>query len=86
MAASGTLVQVTAESRCAAVPDGAQCLQLRPGQMSPVSIDEAVARDTDDVGHLKGGPHHLFSSFRDLLMSSGLDTVIASRGLAVALR
>ena len=86
MAASGTPVQVAAEYCRAAVPDGAQYLQLRPSQMSPVSLDEAVARHTNDVGHLKGGPLHLFSSFRDLLISSGLDTVIASSGLAVALR
>jgi hypothetical protein len=86
MAASGTSVQVAAKGCRAAVPDGAQYLQLRPGQMSPVSIDEAVARYTNDVGHLEGGPLHLFSSFRDLLISLGLDTVIASSGLAVALR
>jgi len=68
MAASGTPVQVAAESCRSAVPDGAQYLQLRPGQMSTVSPDEAVARDTNDIGHLEGGPCHLFSSFRDLLI------------------
>jgi hypothetical protein len=68
MAASGTPVQVAAESCRAAVPDGAQSFQLRPGQMSLVSFDEAVARETYDIGHLKGGPFHLFSSFRDLLI------------------
>src|ERR1700680_304919 len=86
MAASRTSVQMAGESCPAAVPDGAQYLQLRPGQMSSVSLDEAVARDTNDVGHLEGGPFHLLSSFRDRLISSGLDTVIVSSGLAVALR
>ena len=86
MAASGTSVQVAAESCRTAVPDGVQYLQLRPGQMSLILPDEAVARDTNDIGHLKGGPLHLFSSFRDLLISSGRDTVIMSSGLAVAFR
>jgi hypothetical protein len=66
MAASGTSIQMAAESRGTAVPDGAQHFQLWPGQMSPVLFDEAVARNADDVGHLEGGPVHLLSSLRDL--------------------
>ena len=86
MAASETSVQMAAESCRATVPNGAQYLQLRPSQMSPVAFDEAVARDTNDVGHLQGGPFHLLSSFRDLRISSGLDTVSVSSGLTVAFR
>ena len=55
---------MTAESCRAAVPDGAQHLQLRPCQMIPVSVDEAVARCANDVGHLQGGPIHLSLSGR----------------------
>src|SRR5215831_15907058 len=63
MAASGTSVQMAPESRGAAIPDGVQHFQLWPGQMSLVPFDEAVACDANDVGHLKGGPFHLLSSF-----------------------
>jgi hypothetical protein len=77
---------VASESRSAAVPDGAQHLDLRPGQMSSIPFDEAVAGETNDIGHLQGGPLHLFSSFLDRLISSGFDTVILSSGFAVALR
>jgi len=86
MAASGTPVHVAAESCRAAVPDGAQHFQLWPGQMIPVAFDEAVARCTDDIGHLEGGPAHFFSSLRDLFTASGRDTESASSGFAVALR
>src|SRR5579872_5793021 len=52
MAASGTLIEMTAERCRTAVPDGAQHLELLPAQMRLVTPDEAVARGTDDVGHL----------------------------------
>jgi hypothetical protein len=62
MAASGTLIEMTAERCRAAVLDGPQHLELLPAQMPLGSPDEAVARGTDDVGHLQGGGFISFSS------------------------
>jgi len=69
MAASGTLIEMTAERYRAAVLDGAQHLELLPAQVRPVSFDEAFARATDDVGHLQGGPFHLFFLSRERSIS-----------------
>ena len=86
MAASGAPVQMTAESCRAAVPDGAQHFQLRPCQMVPVSVDEAVARCTNDVGHLEGGPVHLFFLVGLRRAVSGPLIGMSSIGLATACR
>jgi hypothetical protein len=48
------------ESCRAAVPDGPQHFQLWPTQMIPVSLDEAVAHRSNNVGHLEGETVHLF--------------------------
>jgi len=68
MAASGTLIEMTAECCRAAVLDGAQHLELLPAKMRPVSFDEALARATDDIGHLEGGSVHLFFLSRERLV------------------
>jgi hypothetical protein len=81
MAAPGTSVEMTAESLCAAVADGTQDLDVWPRQMSLVSIDESVARDSDDIGHLKGWPTHFLTRFRERFTSSGLESSTASIGL-----
>ena len=60
MAASGALIEMTAERCRTAVLDGPQHLELLPAQTGLVTPDEAVARGTDNVGHLQGGPFHLF--------------------------
>src|SRR5512136_1721708 len=52
MAASGAPIEMTAECCRTAVLDGPQHLELLPAQMGLVAPDEAVARRTDDVGHL----------------------------------
>src|SRR6516225_4287402 len=62
MAASGALIQMAAQRCRAAVLDGPEHSELLPAQMGLISPDEAVARRTDDVGHLQGGRLHLFSS------------------------
>jgi hypothetical protein len=60
---------MTAECRRAAVFDGPQHLELLPAQMRSVSLNEAVARGTNDVGHLQGGPFHLFFFSRERFVS-----------------
>jgi hypothetical protein len=69
MAALGALIEMTPERRCAAVLDGPQHFELLPAQMRSVAPDEAVARRTDYVGHLQGGPLHLFFFSRERLVS-----------------
>ncbi len=68
MAASGTLIEMTAERCRTAALDGAQHLELLLAEMRLVTPDEAVTRRTDDVGHLQGGPFHLFFFSRDRLV------------------
>src|SRR3712207_2083492 len=85
-AASRTPVQMAAESCRAAVPDGPQHFQLRPTQMIPVSLDEAVARRTNNVGHLEGGPVHLFFLVAFRRTVSGALTCMSSIELATACR
>ena len=72
MAASGALIEMTAERCRAAVPDGPQRLELLPAQMGLVAPDEGVARCTNDVGHLQGGPIHLFFLSLERLVSWAL--------------
>ena len=72
MATSGTLIQMASERCRAAAPDGPQHLELLPAQMGSVTSDEAVARRTDDVGHLQGGPLHLFFLSLERLVSWAL--------------
>jgi hypothetical protein len=86
MAASGTTIQVATECWRAAKLDGVQYAEMEPRQPGSVLCDEAVAVLADDVGHLERWPVHRFSSFRERLMLSGLDTVIVSSGLATAVR
>ena len=86
MAASGTAIQVTTELCCAASLDGIKYPQMEPGQPGSVLSDEAVAVLSDDVGHLERCPIHRFCNFRERLLLSGLETGIASSGLATAVR
>ena len=69
MAASGTLIEMTAERCGAAALDGPQYLELLPAQMRLVVPDEAVARGPDDIGHLDGWPVHFFFFNRERLVS-----------------
>ena len=60
MAAADALIAMTAQCRGAAADDGIEHLAMRPCKMRLLLFPEAVARSTDDVGHLEGGPAHRF--------------------------
>ena len=77
---------MTAECRGAASDDGVEHLAMRPCKMRLLLLPEAVARFTDDVGHLEGGPAHRFMRLLERFASSGRDTSIASSGLGIACR
>ena len=72
MAASGALIEMTAKRCRTAALDGPQHLELLPAQTGLVTPDEGVARRTDDVGHLQGGPFHLFFLSLERLVSWAL--------------
>ena len=86
MAASRTAIQVATELCRTASLDGIEYSQMEPGQPGSVLCDEAVAVFSDDVGHLERWPLHPFCNFRERLLWSGLETWIASNGLATAVR
>jgi hypothetical protein len=52
MSASGTLVDVAAERRRAAVLNGMEHFDVQPLKPASVSFDEAVAHRPNDIGHL----------------------------------
>ena len=58
MTASGTSIEMTAERRCAAVPDGAMSLELLKIETASIPIQEAISLRAEDVGHLHGGSRH----------------------------
>ena len=86
MAASGAPIQVAAEGCRTANRDGVKDAQMEPRQPGSVLCDEAVAVLSDDVGHLERWSVHRFCSFRERLLLLGLETGIASSGLATAVR
>ena len=86
MAAADALIAMTAQCRGTTADDGIEHLAMRPCKMRLLLFPETVARSTDDVGHLEGGPAHSFTSLRERFTSSGEDTAIPSNGLAVDFR
>jgi len=82
--AAKTLIAMASQGRSAATDDGLHDLAVLPGQVRSLPFPEATARCAEDVGHFKGGPSHLFTRLLDCLTASGLDTSIASNGLATA--
>ena len=86
MAAVDALIAMTAQCRGAATDDGVEHLAMRPRKMRLLLFPEAVARSTDDVGHLEGGPAHRFINLLERFTSSELDNSIASSGLGIACR
>ena len=58
VAASGTVIDMSAQSRCAALSDGAQHLQLLIAEMLAVLVHEPCALCMNEIGHLEGGPAH----------------------------
>ena len=77
---------MTAQCRGAAADDGIEHLAMRPCKMQLLLLQKPVARSTDDVGHLEGGPAHRLIFLLERFTSSGLDTSIASSGLGTACR
>ena len=86
MAAADKPIAVTAECRSTAADESIKYLAMRPCEMRLLLFTETVARLTDDVGHLEGGPAHRLILLPDRLTSSGLETSIASSGLGTACR
>src|ERR1017187_7244497 len=86
MAASGAPVQVATQGCRTANRDGVQDAQMEPRQPGSVLCDEVIAVLSDDVGHLEGWLAHRFCSFRERLLFSGLEVLIASNGLAADVR
>jgi len=86
MAAAGALIPMAAECRGSAPDDGIEHLAMYPCKARLMLFPESVARCTDDVGHLEGGPAHRFFSLLERFTSSGSETSIASKGLATACR
>ena len=86
MATADALIEMTAQCHRSATDDGIEHLAMRPCKMRLLLFPETVARSTDDVGHLEGGPAQRFISLLDRFTSSGLDTSIASNGLGIACR
>src|SRR5439155_13531492 len=84
--AAHAAIEMAAQGRGATAREGAEHTPVLPGQPGSVRLDEAIAVLSDDVGHLKGWPHHRFCSRRDRRAVSGPDTGIASNGLATACR
>jgi len=60
MAASGTSIHVTSQSRCAAVLDGAKYFQLRKAEGGLILVEKTAALGAENVGHLHGRPAHFF--------------------------
>ena len=86
MAAADALIAMTAQCRGAAADDGIEHLAMRPCKMRLLLFPKTVARSTDDVGHLEGGPAHRFIRLLERFTSSGRDTWIRSSGLGIACR
>ena len=59
---------------------------MLPRKMRSVVLPKSVAGRTDDIGHLEGGPTHRLISLLERFTSPGLDTSMASSGLATACR
>ena len=86
MAAADALIKMTAQCRGAAPNNGIEHLAMHPCKMRLVLVPESVARCADDVGHLEGGPTHRLIFLLERFTPSGLETSIASSGLATACR
>src|SRR6516165_3665038 len=86
IAAARTLVAVTAQNVSAACGDGLQDLAVRPVNPAAVVLDEAITLCANDICHLQGWPGHFFSSLRERLTWSRLDSSRTSSGLAIAWR
>jgi hypothetical protein len=58
VAAAWTIIDMSAQSRSAALSDGAQHLQLLIAEMLAVLVHEPSALCMNEIGHLEGGSAH----------------------------
>jgi len=58
VAAAWTIIDMSAQSRSAALSDGAQHLQLLIAEMLAVLVHKPSALCMNEIGHLEGGPAH----------------------------
>ena len=84
MSAAGASIAMAAKRSCAATDDGVHHLAVLGGEMRSMPFQKAVARGTQNVGQLKGGPAHPFTRLLECFTSPDVDTARASRGLATA--
>jgi len=59
MSAAGTFIEMAPERGRAAACNGAQYLNVRPGEPLAAVLDEFLSRRTDLIGHLQRWPVHL---------------------------
>ena len=87
MIKSGQVAEVTiSDQAIRGTLDGIEHLAMYPCKVRLVLFPESVARCANDVGHLEGGPAHRLINLLERFTSSGLETSIASSGLATACR
>ena len=65
MPALGASVAVHSKRSRAAPLDSPHYLMLGPGDARAAALDKAGAIDTEDIGHLEGGPVHGFPGSPD---------------------
>src|ERR1700733_349606 len=74
MSAAGASIAMAAKRSCAATDDGVDHLAVLGGEMRSMPFQKAVARGTQNVGHLKGGPAHPFTRLLECFTSPDVDT------------
>jgi hypothetical protein len=52
MPATGALIEMTAQSGGATLPNSPQHLDMLPAEPGTISFDESSSRAADDIGHL----------------------------------
>jgi hypothetical protein len=61
LAALGTGIEMSAQSRGPAVANGAERFPLLIAEACAVTVQKTIALRAEDVGHLHGGPSHVLS-------------------------
>ena len=85
-AALTTTIQVSTECCRAAVLDGEEDAEVKPGQPGSVLFDKAVAMRANDVGHLERWRLHFLYSLRERFTLSRFVSSALSIGVPTALR
>jgi hypothetical protein len=61
----GAGIEVTSERGGAAVQQGAEGFELLEIEARSIPVEEALALNAEDIGHLHGGPSHFLCLRRD---------------------